>query len=392
MRKTLVSAALLLLLGSPLPAQKVRTVSWTTNDDESKVPEYTLPDPLLCKDGTAVTTLEQWENVRRPELVEILTTYMYGKAPQVKLPLGYELLGYEPGVFEGLAKRKVVRLFLSEDKGAGPCVEAFVYSPNDGSGPAPAFLCFNIPKDDVIIRLLRHGYGVACFKNTDAAPDNLSCYETGIIPYYYRPGQTCPDPDQWGSIAAWAWTASRLMDYLEKDPDIDASKVAVEGHSRLGKTALWAGAVDRRFAMVYPAGSGCCGAALSRRMYGETLFNANVSFPHWLAGNFQQFSMREQYMPFDQHEVIALCAPRPVYLAGGVDDTWADPRGEYLAGRAANPVYALYGVPGLVSDELPAQDVPDQQGRIAYHVRTGGHTVNEFDWLRFIEFADKYLK
>lgn len=391
MKRILTTTAALLLLCSTLSAQKVRTVTWTTNTDESKVPEYTLPDPLLCNDGTPVTTLEMWEKVRRPELVEMLTTYMYGKTPEVKAPLGYEALAYEPRLFEGLATRKIIRIFLSKEKGAGPSVEAYVYTPNTGK-PVPAFLLFNIPREDVILRLLRAGYGVACFKNTEAAPDNLTAYETGVIPHYYRPGQTYPDPDQWGSIAAWAWTASRLMDYLEKDPDVDATKVAVHGHSRLGKTALWAGAVDQRFALVYPAGSGCCGVALSRRMFGETLFDANTAFPHWLAGNYQQFSRREQYMPFDQHEVVALCAPRPVYIAAGVDDTWADPKGEYLAGRAANPVYALYGVQGLVSTEQPALDIPDQQGRIAYHVRTGGHTVNEYDWLEFIQFADKYLK
>ena len=183
-----------------------------------------------------------------------------------------------------------------------------------------------------------------------------------------------------------------MKDERADDPDIDGGRVAVFGHSRLGKTALWAGATDRRFAMVYPAGSGCCGVALSRRAFGETVFDVNEEFPFWFCGNYKQFSLREEFMPFDQHEAVALCAPRPVYIATGVDDTWGDPRGEYLAGRGANPVYELYGFTGLASEEYPSVDEPDQRGRIAYHVRSGGHAVTEFDWERFIEYADRFLK
>ena len=384
------STAYLLLSCLGLSAQKVRTVSWTTITDESHVPVYSLPDPLQCKDGSIVTTLEQWESIRRPELLDMLTTYMYGKTPDAD-HLGYETLAYEPRLFEGIAVRKIIRIYLTKEGNRGPCVEAFIYTPAVQKS-VPAFMLFNIPKDEDILRLLHHGYGVVCFKNTEAAADNMEAFTSGVIPAYYRKGQTCPYPDEWGSIAAWAWTASRVMDYLEVDNDVDETKVAIHGHSRLGKTALWAGASDRRFAMVFPAGSGCCGAALSRRMFGETLFNANVAFPHWFCGNFQQFSMRENLMPFDQHEVIALCAPRPVYIAAGEDDSWADPKGEYLSGRAANPVYSLYGEVGLAAAQWPEVDKPSQEGLIAYHVRKGGHTVNEYDWEKFIEFADKYLK
>lgn len=386
-----LSAALMLLFCQGLHCQKVRTISWTTNTDEALVPTYTLPDALLCNDGTPVTSVQQWENVRRDEILRLFTTYMYGKVPPGD-HFGYEVIDYEPRVLDGLAMKKIVRIFLSEEGNGGPCVEAHVYSPNAATGKAPAFLMFNIQKEENILRLLRHGYGAVFFRNTDVSPDSMDAYREGVIPYYYRKGQTFPDPDQWGSIAAWAWAASRIMDYLEVDPQIDATRIAVHGHSRLGKTALWAGAVDRRFAMIYPAGSGCCGAALSRRLFGETLFDANTVFPFWLAGNFQQFSRRESFMPFDQHEVIALCAPRPVYIGAGEDDTWADPKGEFLAGRAASPVYALYGLKGLVSEGMPPVDTPDQEGTIAYHIHTGGHTVNAYDWECFIKYADKYLK
>ena len=387
-------------------AQKVRTVTWTTNTDESKVPEYTLPDVLTCIDGSKVTSVKEWEEVRRPELVEMLTTYMYGKVPEGD-HLGYEVLGYEPRIMNGLATRKIVRVYLSKEGNKGPCVEAHIYSPNiamaggPGMGPggpqvappkSPAFLMFSMQREATIQKLLRRGYGVIFFNNKEVAPDDMTAFEKGVIPYYYRPGQTFPDPDQWGSIAAWAWAASRIMDYIEVDKNIDVNRVVVHGHSRLGKTALWAGAIDKRFAMVYPAGSGCSGVAISRRMFGETLFDANTAFGHWLAGNFQQFSRRENFMPFDQHEVVALCAPRPVYIGAGEDDTWADPRGEYLSGRAASPVWELYGLKGLVSEEMPAVDTPDQEGTIAYHVHTGGHTVNDYDWEQFLKYADKYLK
>ena len=379
------------LISGVVSAQKVRTVTWTTITEESQVPEYTLPDPLICNDGSPVTTKAKWEQVRRPELVEMVTTYMYGKTPKGD-HFGYEAIGYEPSVMSGLATRKIIRVFLSKEGNQGPTVDAYVYSPNSVRGKAPAFLMFNMQNDKVVERLLRHGYGVILFNMQEAAPDSREAYTKGVIPYYYRPGQTFPDPDEWGCIAAWAWTASRIMDYIEVDKDIDVNRVAVHGHSRLGKTALWAGASDTRFAMVYPAGSGCLGAAISRRAFGETLFDLNEAFPYWPDGNFQQFSRRESAMPFDQHEIIALCAPRPVYIGAGQDDSWADPYGEYLSARAANPVYELYGLKGIVSEKQPAVDTPDQEGMIAYHVHTGGHTVNDYDWEEFIKYADKFLK
>ena len=235
MKKSLILGVVLLFC-LPLAGQKVRTVTWTTNTDESQVPEYTLPDPLLCSDGvTKVTTVEMWENLRRPELVDMLTTCMYGKTPQLD-HLGYELTAYEPRFSGGMATRKIVRVFLSKEGNRGPCVDVYVYTPNTaGRSKAPAFLTFNLMREDALLRLLRHGYGVVCFSNKEAAPDSREAWTQGIIPYYYRPSQTLPDPDQWGSIAAWAWTASRIMDYLEEDPDVDETKVVVHGHSRLGK-------------------------------------------------------------------------------------------------------------------------------------------------------------
>ena len=387
-------------------------LEWTRNFDESKVPAYTLPDPLLCENGHRVTDSEEWERYRRPELLNLVKTYMYGHIPELSHPLGFRVDSLDEAYrFEasGVQKskssnskgakgksytRKIVTVFLTEKGGQGPLAHAEVITPNEADGPVPVFmmLAWSMKHNFPVQRLLDRGYGVAVLNTFEGVADSKDAFTKGLIPAYYSPGQTYRRPDEWGCLAAWGWEASRLLDYLQADPLTDERRVAILGHSRLGKAALWAAVQDERFAMSIPVNSGCGGGALSRRMFGETVWAMNKSFPHWVCDNYQQFNMREQFMPFDQHSVIALMAPRPVYLATGKDDAWADPLGEFLAGKAAEPVYALYGLPGIGCEKQPAVDEAMNQGYIAYHIRTGGHAILQYDWDRFLEYADRFLR
>jgi hypothetical protein len=246
-------------------------------------------------------------------------------------------------------------------------------------------------KEFDVRKILAAGYGFATIYYEQIEPDFKDGYKNGVIAKFFKSGQTEPAPDDWGAIGAWAYGLSRAMDYLETDKNVDPKRVIVMGHSRLGKTALWAGALDTRFALVIANCPGEGGASLWRRHYGETLESMSFEFPFWFCRNLMKYVGHEDKLPVDQHELIALIAPRPVYVTSADEDQWADPRGEFLACVAAGPVYQLLGAQGLGTDRMPAINQPIMH-TIAFHERTGKHAVLEFDWDQYLKFADMHLR
>ncbi len=397
------------------------------NYDEGRVPEYTLPGLLDLPGGGKVESISQWENLQRPRILYGFESEVYGQAPQDPPSIDYQVDRVVPGELDGGAVIKEATVFFSGRSG-GPSLHLLLFLPG-GPGPHPAFLGLNFkgnhtvhpsPKIRVatswvgnderlgirdnranatnrghsagrwpVDRILERGYALATAYYGDIDPDFDDQFRNGIHALYHE-GRS-PEPHQWGSISAWAWGLSRALDYLEEEPGVDAGRVSLIGHSRLGKTALWAGARDPRFALVISNNSGCGGAALSRRQFGETVLHINQRFPHWFCDNFNRYNHRVEQLPVDQHMLIALMAPRPVYVASATEDRWADPRGEYLAAREAAPAYRLYGLEGLEGQDPPPADT-SAGGHVGYHSRTGGHDIKAWDWERYMDFADRHLK
>jgi hypothetical protein len=231
---------------------------------------------------------------------------------------------------------------------------------------------------------------VATLHASEAFPDYKDGLKDSFAPLFYRKGQTELAPDDWNAIGVWAWSLSRVVDFIQRVGVLDSSRIALIGHSRMGKAALWAAAQDERFSLVISNESGEGGAALARRNWGETTWRINNSFPHWFCGNFKKYSDDPNKMPTDQHELLALIAPRPLYVASAVEDQWADPHGEFLSAQAASAVYRLLGREGIdPKTEMPGLHQP-LMTTVGYHIRAGKHDVTDYDWEQYLTFADKH--
>ena len=393
-----------------------------TNYDEAKVGTYTLPDPLVCKDGSRVKNAGTWFAKRRPEILEAYRAEIFGRSPDAGTNVTFNVWETSAYALGGAAVRKQIEINFSSTAD-GPFAHLLLYTPA-GKTSVPTFLClqFNgnytviddpaiaifpgwngkpgvlaMPKNPVrgefarnwkIPETLARGYGIAIIDYREIEPDS-----SGGAGFKYGVHKNFPPTgaDGWGAIGAWAWGASRALDYLATDKDVDAQRVILFGHSRLGKTVLWAGAQDTRFAAVIANCSGEMGASLSRRDYGETVDDVAKHFPYWMCGNFQKYAGHWNNLPVDSHFLLSLIAPRPLFLNTGSEDRWGDPHGEFLAARAATPVYALLGKTGISETNFPSLDHALQHD-ISFNCHTGKHDVLPSDWDNFLDFADAHFK
>lgn len=375
------------------------------NYDESKIGSYKLPDPLVLANGKPVRDAATWQKQRRPEIVKLFESQVFGKTPSTP-PTQFEVLTAN-------AKRKRVRI--------QPNIILDIFLPAGARKPIPVFLGLNfngnhsvsldpdVPLAEIwtkprggelkkapasldsrgreasrwqLEKVLARGYAVATIYYGDIEPDF-----DGAIDHGPRKN---PGPADWGAIGAWAWGLSRAIDYIEKDKDLDSKRIAVVGHSRLGKTALWAGAQDTRIALVISNDSGEGGAAIARRDFGETLDRITSAFPHWFCANYREYAKRVNDLPVDSNMLLALIAPRPLYVASAAEDLWADPKGEFLGAVGATPVYHLFGKKGIETDKMPGIHEPVGD-TVRYHIRAGKHDVTAYDWDQYLDFADKHL-
>jgi hypothetical protein len=419
MRRTLLCLAVIAI---------VATAAAADLPPVSKLPSRPeLPDPLVMLNGERVTSKEQWLTRRRPELKELFQHYQYGYLPPaVKVETRVER--EDRKAFAGKATLKEVT--VSFGPSGTPPIHLLLVVPNERKGPAPVFVGMNFCGNHAVVKdpavrlpttwtypnrkgvknnrateegrgtevdtwaldqSLERGYAVATFYNGDVDPDRADVRE-GIQPHLAKLNLTKPGPHDWGTIAAWAWGIHRAVDYLVTDKDLDAKRIIVVGHSRLGKTALLAAAFDERIALAIPHQAGCGGTAPSRTTNpkAETVKRINTSFPHWFNGTFKEFNDQVDRLPFDQHCLAALVAPRPLLYTNAVEDQWANPEGQFQMLQAADPVYRLLGVGGLEAKQMPeVGKLVDS--RLGYWIRPGKHAMTRADWKVFLDFADKHL-
>ena len=401
----------------------VQKIPWGANYDESQMPAYTLPDPLRCQDGSMVKTADDWMKKRRGELLQMFKDVMYGELPPLPDRVRYELLSEKRDARGGKAVRREVRIHLGMNNGRSHHIDMLYYLPAKASGKVPVFVGLTFIGNHVITdepdvritgtagdqegnpinrergfqvrrfpidTILERGYALAVASYHDVFPDRLTGWETSIYQLFFQ-GEELKRPKGYSCIGAWAWGISRMLDYLETVPEIDSAKAAVFGHSRLGKTSLWAGVTDERFKLVCVNDSGCGGAALSRRLYGETLFsmcNFHSIGKYWFTDTLEAKAAHPEDLPLDQHELTALVAPRAVAVHSAIEDQWADPKGEYLSAYYAGPVFRLFGKTPLGSENPPEIEQPVGTD-VSYYCRNGKHDLLLSDWQHYMDMADR---
>jgi hypothetical protein len=409
---------------APAPAPPPAVVAGIpVNYDETKVGTYTLPDPLVTSKGARVKDAATWMRVRRPEILRMIESTQFGRAPGKPEHVVVDRFDAGTPALDGKAIRRQTTLYFTADR-KGPKAEVLSYVPADAKGPVPLLLQISFsPNSNVVddsgirpgemwsrdhkrvpapttgafsrvdvLPFLAKGIGFATVYYGDIEPDFKGGIPFGIRGQYLKPGQTQFAADEWGAIAAWAWGLRRVMDYLETEPAIDAKRVALLGSSRLGKTVLWTGATDPRFGVILASVSGEGGAAISRRNYGETIKHITDStrYEYQFARNYQSYGDRVDQLPFDGHMLISLIAPRPLLLQTGDTDYWSDPKGEYLAAVAASPVWKLLGTDGLATDHYPAAGEP-VLSTVGYSMHAGRHGILAPDWPVYLEFLQRHL-
>lgn len=394
------------------------------NYTEARVGNYVLPDPLRLLNGQPVKDAGTWFSRRRPEIVRLFEDNQYGRSPGRPKGLHFKVFDKGTPAFDGKALRRQVTVFFSKDE-AGPRMDLLIYLPAGAGKPVPLLLNVGFSANSLtvndpgirpgemwnqekkkapvsanarrlgglnVLPLLERGFAVATVYYGDIDPDFLGGVSLGVRRLYLKPGQSEPASNEWGSIAAWAWGLSRALDYFETDKGIDAKRVAIMGVSRLGKTVLWTAARDPRFALVIASCSGEGGAALSRRNYGETIrhLTAPARYPYQFCANYAGWGDKVDQFPVDAHMLIALIAPRPLLLQTGDTDRWSDPKGEFLAAVAADPVYRLLGKKGLETDQMPTAGQAVGQS-LGYFMHAGGHGTLPSDWEQFLKFLQLHL-
>jgi hypothetical protein len=390
--------------------------------NESKVTAYKMADPLILENGEQVTDAKTWTQRRRRELMAVFEDQVYGKTPAEKPATRTGEMVTDPKALGGKAIRKQVTIYFSP-RIDGPQIHLLLYLPSAAKGRVPVFLGLNfggnqtvdndpgilthdvwvrspddrtkmvlLPPDDrtrgadaaswQVEKIIAAGYGLATLYYSDIEPDF-----PGGTQYSVR--SVLPGADNWGALGAWAWGLSRALDYLQTEHGVDPMRIAVMGHSRLGKAALWAAAQDERFAMAISNESGEGGASLLKRGRGETIDHLNTAFPYWFCTNYKQYTGHPEKLPVDGNELLALIAPRPLYVASAEGDQGSDPKGEFLSAANVGHVYALFGKKGLGASQMPAVNQPIMHD-VGYHVRAGNHGVTDFDWEQYLAFADMH--